>query len=46
MDNLTWEKLKEMSPVEIGNLGWRPISDLPDLLYILIQQIKRLEDKD
>ena len=46
METLTWKRLKEMSPTEIGNLSWRPNCDLPDLLYILIQRIKQLENKE
>lgn len=38
---IMWERLKEMSEVELENLEWRPHSDLPRVLFLIIQEINR-----
>jgi hypothetical protein len=41
-----WERLKNLSENEIGGLSISPPSDLPWVIYTIVQKIKELEEKD
>jgi hypothetical protein len=44
--NLNWDEIKNFTPFDFGLLQWHPQPDLPNVLYIICQKIKELEEKE